>query len=75
VQHAAALQNSQNQIQDKNRDMLALRMKHRNQLKRHIAHLHVNTLRENKMQGGKSKPTLLKMSNKIETMLAKKFAN
>jgi hypothetical protein len=54
--------------------MLALRMKHRNRLKSHIAHLHVNTLKENKMQGGKSKPTLLKMSNKIETMLAEKFA-
>jgi hypothetical protein len=75
VQHAAALQSLQDQIANKTRDMLALRMKHRNQLKSHIAHLHVNTLKENKMQGGKSKPTLLKMSNKIETMLAKKFAH
>jgi hypothetical protein len=75
AQHAAALQNLQNKLQQKQRDMLGLRMQHRNQLRSNIAHLQANTLRENRMRGGASAPTLLKMSKKVEKMLAERFSS
>jgi hypothetical protein len=67
AQHAAALQNLDSQLKQKHKEMLAMRMRHRNQQRGHIRHLEVPSFRDKKMQGGGSAPTLLKMSRKIET--------
>jgi hypothetical protein len=75
AQHAAALQNLDSQLKQKHKEMLAMRMRHRNQQRGHIGHLEVPSLREKKMQGGGSAPTLLKTSQKIETALTDQFAN
>ncbi|GAQ87283.1 hypothetical protein KFL_003430020 [Klebsormidium nitens] len=57
------------------KEVTALRVKHRSAIQTFKGTLEGTALRERKMQGGSTAPTLRKMSSKIETMLTELFAN
>lgn len=76
AEHAEQLENLHRKLGQQHRIMQTLRIQHRDQLrKQKVGSITVAAVREKRMQGGNSKPTLIKMAKRVEKLMSEGFAS